>query len=526
MSRPAIPRWLLASCIAIALSASASALVFMTSAETDPAPVATTHLAPALAAATIATPVAIGDGPVVTEHFDEAHIEAGHYSFDKLFAHGEHLFVAKFNRFDGQGRPAATGGGALRDPDHQPLFLRTSGPESNSCAGCHNDPFTGGAGDNVANVFVLAQTLDPVTESVSPAFSNERNTLGMQGSGAIEMLAREMTTQLLAQRASARTQAQQQGSPVGVALHAKGVDFGSLLARPDGSFDTSGVRGVNADLVIRPFHQKGAVISLREFSTNAMNHHHGMQAVERFGTAVTGSDDHDADGVPDELSVGDITALTVFQAALATPGQVFPDAVEARRAVLRGERTFASVGCDGCHTPAMALDSARFVEPSPFNPPGNLRPADVQASYIFDLTRQGQLPRLEARGTGAIVRAYTDLKRHDLCDGEIRHYCNEQLVQAGIPTGQFLTRKLWDVGNSAPYGHRGDLTTLTDAITAHGGEARAQRDAFLALPRAGQADVIEFLKSLRMLPPGTRSLVVDAHYRPLSKAALATSLGE
>lgn len=526
MSRPCIPRLLLVSGIVTACAASAAALMAVTAPETEPSRTPGAGLLPSLATAPAATPAVIGDGPVVTEHFDQDHIEAGHYSFDRLFTHGERLFVAKFNRFDGQGRPAATGAGALRDPDNQLLFLRTSGPDANSCAGCHNDPFVGAAGDNVANVFVLAQALDPVTESVSPAFSNERNTLGMQGSGAIEMLAREMTAQLLAQRASARTQAQQQGSPVSAALRANGVNFGTLVARPDGSFDTGGVSGVNTDLVIRPFHQKGAVVSLREFSNNAMNHHHGIQSVERFGTAVTGSDDHDADGVPDELSVGDITAVTVFQAALATPGQVFPDATEARRAVLRGERVFAQIGCNGCHVPAMTLDSAMFVEPSPFNPPGNLRPEDVQASYMFDLTRAGQLPRLEARGAGAVVRAYTDLKRHDLCDGDVRHYCNEQVVQAGIPTGQFVTRKLWDVGNSAPYGHRGDLTTLTDAIAAHGGEARAQRDAFLALPAAQRSELIEFLKSLQMLPPGTRALVVDAHYRPLNKAALALALGE
>lgn len=49
---------------------------------------------------------------------------------------------------------------------------------------------------------------------------------------------------------------------------------------------------------------------------NAMNHHHGMQSEERFGAGA----DHDNDGVIDELTVGDITALTVFQAALPAPG--------------------------------------------------------------------------------------------------------------------------------------------------------------------------------------------------------------
>jgi len=64
------------------------------------------------------------------------------------------------------------------------------------------------------------------------------------------------------------------------------------------------------------------------------------------------------------------------------------------------------------------------------------------------------------------------------------------------PTGAFLSRKLWDAGNSDPYGHRGDLTTLTEAIWFHGGEARQERDAFFNLPKTRQDEVIEFLKSM------------------------------
>jgi hypothetical protein len=374
----------------------------------------------------------------------------------------------------------------------------------------------GAAGDNVANVFVLAQVLDPVTESIGPEFSNERNTLGMQGSGAIEMLAREMTGELHARRDAALHRARRKGRAVRVRLRAKGVEFGKLLVYPDGRIDDTGVEGVDADLVIRPFHQKGAVVSLREFSNNAMNHHHGMQSVERFGAEMTGTYDHDADGVPDELSVGDITALAIFQAALAIPGQVFPDTREERRAVLQGQHTFMKIGCAGCHRPALELNSRYFSEPNAHNPPGNLVPADVPQSFAFDMTRQGELPRLPAtwRG-GARVPAWTDLKRHNLCDDEMRHFCNEQLEQAGIPTELFLTRKLWDVGNSAPYGHRGDLTTLTEVIAAHGGEARESRLAFDALPSPRRDAVIEFLKSLQMLPPGTPSRVVDSQYRPL-----------
>ena len=80
---------------------------------------------------------------------------------------------------------------------------------------------------------------------------------------------------------------------------------GHLIAHADGSVDTSAVEGINADLILRPFHQKGAVVSLREFTNNATNHHHGMESVERFGVEMTGTADFDQDGVEDELSVGD-----------------------------------------------------------------------------------------------------------------------------------------------------------------------------------------------------------------------------
>ncbi|MCB1635536.1 MAG: hypothetical protein KDI51_13155 [Xanthomonadales bacterium] len=463
----------------------------------------------------------IGDGPVISEHLDQARIEAGDVSFDTLMAAGGKLFSAKFNQYDGQGRPATTGGGAPRVAGSAPLFLRTSGPDSNSCAGCHNDPFPGAAGDVVANVFVLAQTLDPVTESVSGQFSNERNTLGMHGSGPIEMLAREMTVDLHAtrDRLLATADPQSGGSAV---LFSKGVSFGRLQVDGGGNLDFSEVQGIDNDLVVKPFHQKGVVISLREFSNNAMNHHHGMQSTERFGEARTGTTDFDADGVVDELTVGDITAVTLWQAALGTPGQVLPTDSDALRAVIVGERKFEANGCADCHLPTMRLSSREFVEPNPYNPAGNLQSGDVSQSYRFDMTQQGFGPFVEGiPGSGALVRAYTDLKRHNLCDDEIRHYCNEQVVQAGVGTEMFLTRKLWDVGNTAPYGHKGDLTTITEAIDVHGGEARASRDAYMALDQRSRDEIVEFLKSLQILPAGTASLVVDDKGRVVDAKHLA-----
>lgn len=440
------------------------------------------------------------EGPVFTGHYEQIDIVAGEYTLRELFNKGQELFVEKANKCDGFGRPATTGGGDKRVAD-EPAKLRTSAPDADSCSGCHAQPSHGGAGDFVANVFVLAQTLDPTVESVSSEFSNERNTLGMHGSGPIEMLSREMTVELQAQAAAL---------PDGEhTLTTKGVDF--EIVKEGG--EVVSARGINTDLVVRPFHQVGVVVSLREFTVNAFNHHHGLQAEERFDlNPDKGFDpDYDEDGLEREMTIGDITATSLYQALLGTPKQVIPRNPFEAAIINKGSATFEDIGCADCHIPSMELDSPLFVEPNPFNPAGTWY--DESLTYSFDMTEQGELPRLEKSASGgAIVRAYTDLKRHNLCDPEdsvdpIRFFCNEELAQTrpdqdGRPgTEFFLTRKLWDVGNTAPYGHRGDLTTITEAILMHGGEARLSRDNFVDLTLRDQEAVIKFLKSLQIVPP-------------------------
>src|SRR5262247_2833341 len=332
-------------------------------------------------------PPKIGERPALEEHIKQTDIESGKIAFNDLLEIGEEIFAARWTSLDGQGRPAATGAGAptKRNPLNNVPFIRTSAPDATSCADCHHQPTIGGAGGFVANVFVLAQFLDPVTDSVSAEFSNERNTLGMNGSGAIEMLAREMTVDLQALRQLAIGKALQFGRDHTVSLVTKGVSFGQIIARPDGSVDTSKVEGVDPDLVIKPFHQKGVVNSVRVFTVNAYNHHHGMQAVERFGVGqkdsqgnVITTNDFDEDGVPDELTVGDITAATIFQVAMNIPGRVIPSDPARRAAAARGESLFSEIGCTDCHKPALTLNSRFFSEPNPFNPAGNLRIHDVR----------------------------------------------------------------------------------------------------------------------------------------------------
>ncbi len=463
----------------------------------------------------------IGERPAVEMHVDQKNIESHEVSLSGLLRLGRLLFEARFNALDGQGRPASTGSGVPRPPS-QPAFIRTSGPDSNSCAGCHAQPRMGGSGEFTTNVFVLAQERDPVVRSVDAKDSNERGTTALMGAGAIEMLAREMSADLIAIREQAREQARASGVPATRILRSKGVSFGSITVLPDGRIDPRAVEGVDWDLIVKPFHQKGAVASLREFTNTALNHHFGIQSVERFGQAV----DADEDGKVDELSVGDVTALTIFQAALDIPGRVVPRDRKRQMAAERGEVLFESIDCTNCHSPNMILNKPAFVEPGPYNPPGNLHPEDVSHPFAFDLTKEGIGPRLERLSDGrGVVHLFSDLKRHDLNDDEYHHFANERVPQGALtgntpgalyteppkprPTAQFLTKPLWVVGNTDPYGHRGDLTTMTEAIFFHGGEARSSRDAFFELVPADRASVIEFLKTLQILPAGATTLSVQ-----------------
>jgi hypothetical protein len=73
---------------------------------------------------------------------------------------------------------------------------------------------------------------------------------------------------------------------------------------------------------------------------------------------------------------------------------------------------------------------------------------------------------------------------------------------------------LWGFANEPPYFHHGLYTTIREAIVAHAGEATAARAAYDALSTYDQDCVVEFLKTLQVLRPGTQALVVDQHGTP------------
>jgi CxxC motif-containing protein (DUF1111 family) len=260
-----------------------------------------------------------------------------------------------------------------------------------------------------------------------------------------------------------------------------------------------------------------------------MNHHHGMQSEERFGQNT----DPDGDGVVNELTVADLTAISLFQATLPVPGRVIPNDPAVENAIWTGEKLFAQIRCNSCHMDALPLDRQGWVysEPDPYNPPGNLQVGPVNYPLTappisVDLTSNAlPQPRLHPSASGVIlVPAYTDLKLHDISatsDPKTDPECEplDQNQPAGTPgffagNCRFITRKLWGFYNQGgAFMHHGKFTTAREAVEAHSGEALSSRQAFDALPASLQNDVIEFLKSLQVLPANSKSLVVDEYGR-------------
>src|SRR5437868_6421520 len=74
-----------------------------------------------------------------------------------------------------------------------------------------------------------------------------------------------------------------------------------------------------------------------------------------------------------------------------------------------------------------------------------------------------------------------------------------RVVQGGVPTDQFITKKLWGFYSEPPFMHNGRATTITEAILMHGGEAQAAREAFTILSQGERNQLIECLKSLQVL---------------------------
>ena len=439
----------------------------------------------------------LGEGPMIKNHFDQNKINE--YDLDEIIEHGEFLFKVSFNELDGLGRPETSGTTKTRPRRESPQnFNRISGPDANACVACHNLPRIGGGGDNSNNVFGLASDIDFATLEGSVGseddsssvldITNERNTIGVFGSGLVELLSREITIDLLNIAEKSKKLSAEENRIIKADLDSKGINYGYIEVHPNGFVDRSNVDGIDSDLVLRPFIQKGVIGTLRDFSNISMNHHHGMQSEELAGF----NSDLDRDGIVNELTEGDITAVTIFQATLDFPDNVFSESDEIKSAQLKGKEVFNNIGCASCHMPTLPLKSLMFVEPGPLNTEISTTLAESKKTLVVNL--EDYVSKLEKDDDGNyLVPIWSDLKRHDMGP----KLDNERPLQKGVPTNYWLTKKLWGFYSEPPFLHHGRANLLNDVIEMHQGDAKISSDAYFDLNSDEQQYLIEFLKSFK-----------------------------
>ena len=416
---------------------------------------------------------------------------------------GRQLFQRKFTRVQGQGPNSGDGVGDIN------TNIAIGAGLNDSCASCHGRPRgSAGTGGNV------------VTRPDS------RDSPHLFGLGLKEMLADEITTDLRGTRDLAIAQARQKKRSVSLKLLSKGIPYGVITANPDGSVDASKVAGVDPDLRVKPFFAEGSTISIREFIAGALHNEMGLEAssdpdlltasaggrvVTPSGMVLDGSKDKiGAPPQPDEQNGNEIDPSVVDHLEFYLLNYFKPGHGAQTAATDNGRRVFTRTGCASCHIADLTINRDRRVADvettyDPVNGIFNSLFSTASTLYYTKDDGSGQPALKLPLGNSFLVKdIFTDFKRHDL--GANFYERNWD----GTLQTQFLTRPLWGVGTTGPYGHDGRSITLNDVILRHGGEAQAAHDAFVALKPGQVSNLLSFLDSLVLFPPDDTASNLDS----------------
>jgi mono/diheme cytochrome c family protein len=419
---------------------------------------------------------------------------------------GRQLFQRKFTRAQGQGGNEGDGAGDISTNSAIGAGL------ADSCSACHGRPkgSAGSGGDNATR-------------------PDSRDAPHLFGLGLKEMLADEITTDLRNIRQQAIINATRRGRPLTVTLKSKGIHFGSITVSPGGAVDYSQIEGIEPDLRIKPFFAEGSTISMREFIVGALHKevglevndpdlasaHSGNRVVTPSGMVLDGTQDKiDAPPAPDaqtgqyEIDPAIVDYLEFYLLNYFKAGLGKQDSTTALGRVL-----FNQIGCNQCHVANLQIDHDRRVadlDTKYDRVNGIFNSMFSTATPLINVVDDGSgLPTLkQPQGNAFLVKnIYTDFKRHDL--GPSFYERNYD----GTVQKVFLTRPLWGVGSTGPYGHDGRSVTLDDVILRHGGESQASRNAYARLSGTESEAVLKFLNSLILFPPDDTASTLDPGVR-------------
>lgn len=415
---------------------------------------------------------------------------------------GRQLFQRKFTQAQGQGPNEGDGVGDINTDNAIGAGL------SDSCALCHGRPRgSAGAGGNVATR------------------PDSRDAPHLFGLGLREMLGDEITTDLRNIQAVAIAKAHQTHHAVKARLVSKGIQYGSITANPDGSVDASQVSGVDSDLRVKPFFAEGSAFSIRQFIVGALHNEMGLEAssdpdivaasqgqrvMTPSGMVLDGSKDKiGPPPQPDPKNGNEVDPATVDHLEFYLLNYFKPGHSAPSVAIDRGRAVFNRIGCASCHIADLPINHDRRVADvetayDPVNGIFNTLFATATTMYQ-DINDGSGYPDLKLPlGNSFVVKdIFTDFKRHDLGTNFYeRNY-------DGTVQTLFITRPLWGVASTGPYGHDGRSNTMDDVILRHGGEALTSRNAYAALPARESDALLKFLGSLILFPPDDTASNLD-----------------
>ena len=348
------------------------------------------------------------------------------------FARGRALFDRPFSPEDGLG----------------PLY------NQDRCSSCHDLPTSGGHG------------AEPVTKVSRFDPSNGCSTLREQGGDLLQLIvtAPGRAAGLTGERIPDGTTAIsyiRAPAVYGLGLVAR-IAEAEILRRADpDDLDGDGVSGrPNLDAAGRVgrFGRKAQHATLPGFIEEALRLEMGITTPDNpEETRFNGQElPPGADIAPDpEATDEQLRSLVNYISLLAPPKRRPPENAQGLADIEEGERVFAFLGCDVCHTPAFTLGPS---ESSAF--------------------------------AGVRFRLYSDLLLHDM-GPDLAATCT-----AGTTPSEWKTARLVGLGHRSEFLHDGRAQRLADAIRLHGGEASASRDVFLRLTPEARRQLMSFLRSL------------------------------
>lgn len=171
----------------------------------------------------------------------------------------------------------------------------------------------------------------------------------------------------------------------------------------------------------------------------------------------------DCDAIPNggtpEITDDNLNKVAIYSLTLAVPAR----RNHTNQDVLRGKKTFETIGCASCHIPKIQTGS----------------------NYLIAAFRN------------QTIRPYTDMLLHDMGDA-LGDNASDFLATGN----EWRTPALWGIGliqtvnGHTNLMHDGRAKNITEAILWHGGEGSTSKNKFKQLPVKEREDLLKFLNSL------------------------------